>query len=99
MHCPHSQIEKIAVKEVAAEKKIGGSCYSLPFYSDQFPYILASDTNDRMQLVNTLTSDRINLIKLRRMHVNDKIYDFSFSVRFLGGQTNNLSRSFCNMTQ
>lgn len=67
---------------MALEKTIGGSCYSLPFYSEQFPYILVNDTNDRMQLINTLTSDRINLIHLRRMHANDRIYDFSFSVNF-----------------
>lgn len=69
-------------KPVSIWHKIVGPCYALPFYSqEKFPYILAMDAHNQVQLINTSTGNRLSLIRLRCSHKTDIAYDISFTVR------------------
>ena len=53
----------------------------MPFYSREFPYILAPDSSNHIQLINTKSGNRLSLIRLRKTHQFDQLSDFTFTIR------------------
>ena len=72
--------DKLKLTTTGQGCKIGGKSYVMPFYSDDFPYILAPDDTNHVQLINTRSGHRLSLIRLRKTHQFDALSEFSFTV-------------------